>query len=601
MRSATALNGAPDVIFQHRRILFLLLILLYNEARTQTRIPCNEITGEMGFTVQSIRILGRWLPESLQNRVEQEVGLGQAFDPPRLTSAIELVRDELTKGERTFAVKLTGSTSVLYIDAQVCDVSDTQHPRQAQVTIRAYYLRIDLYNIGRNILPVPRSSRPTFFSEVPKALLFTSPVFSLTNDRQYGQALTIQTTSDLLQMFRRKNNTAGKAGRLNVDVDARKSINNPFHSIGLNLDYTRPNYTDTSIGWNLGVRYAEEREPLGNGRYFLDLFRIYGSIQVNTKSSFIRKYAIGAGARFLQNEYVNETRTEVKNPEKGYEIFTLTDGRIGKGFSRIGVWFDAGIPGKINTLKSYQRAAGRLAYGVTIGSGHNNLDLEIIAGAGHTWGTPPAYNRYFAGNASANFLYQPLRYVNNQVHPDGPIVRSLGEREGGYRNLAGAVTGGTKYWHLNLNISIPISKWAKPLIPDIVISEEPRVMTLRSALKGQSASAKNFILDDLVTNHGFPDNEETEAVAERIVNKDIRPTLDYLADKANIYSIKPLLLFDVAQINLAENKTWIGAGIGVQVTLVVARLDLGYMQTLSPSDDSGKGNLFLRFTLQNFY
>jgi hypothetical protein len=595
-------NGACRYIFRYTRLLVFLLMYCHDEASAQTRIPCNEITGDMGFTVESVRIRARWIPQRLQSSVEQLVGLGQAFDPPRLSSAIELIRDELTKAETAFGIRLTGSTSVLYIDADVCDVSEAETPRLAQVTIRAYYLRIDLFNIGKNILPVPRSSKPTFFSEIPSAMLWTSPFIGFSNDRQYGPSVSIQTTTDVLQFNNQKNRHPSKT-RLNIDLDARKSLSNPFHAVGVNLSLLHPVYTDTAIGWNVAVGYAQRREPLGKGRYSRDLFRVSGTIQGSLKTSLVKKYALGAGTRFLNNEYSSGANTEVRNPENGYELFTVADGRLGKGFSRLGIWFDAGIPRKNIELRSYQRIAARVGYGTTLGSGHHNVGFEATAGSGYSWGTPPAYNQFFSGNTASNFLYEPLSSTHHRVHPDGPIVRSLGEREGGFNSLVGSTTGGASYWHVNLNVSIPISRWARPLIPDIVISEEPRVMTLRSALKGQVATAKNFILDDLINNHGLPDTEETEAVADRIVNQDIRPTLDYLADRANVYSVKPLLLFDLAQMwnQVKTNKLWLAAGLGVQATIVVARLELGYMHTLAPASDKGTGNLFIRFVLQNFY
>ena len=166
---------------RHRLGRLTLLLLTYSalfifERKGQTRVPCNEITGDMGFTVRSVQIRGRWVSQELREKVEQIVGVGQPFDPPNVTPAIELVRDEIVSTETTFTIRLLGSTSVLYVDANVCDVSDSLNPRQAEVTIRAYYLRIDLYNLGRNMLPVPRSAKPSFLREVPSTLLATSPV-----------------------------------------------------------------------------------------------------------------------------------------------------------------------------------------------------------------------------------------------------------------------------------------------------------------------------------------------------------------------------------------------------------------------------------------
>lgn len=567
-------------------------------------MPCNEITGDMGFTVRSVQIRGRWVSQELREKVEQIVGVGQPFDPPNVTPAIELVRDEIVSTETTFTIRLLGSTSVLYVDANVCDVSDSLNPRQAEVTIRAYYLRIDLYNLGRNMLPVPRSAKPSFLREVPSTLLATSPVLGFSNDRMYGPSVSLQTTTDLLQVPAIKKSNATKSVQLNLALDLRKSLNNPFHTIGINLDILHPVYRDTGIGWSIGSQYENSRLSIAKGAYEREFFRVYGSIQGSLKTAWPVRYVVGASAKFLDNQYtLDGASAKSTNRDNGYEIFGLIDSRILKGFGRMGVWFDAGNPRNIPSLEPYQRLSARMGYGRVLGAGHQNVDLEFNLGAGHTWGSPPSYAQYFAGNTRSNFLYEQINSLRNIETPAGPLIRSLGEREGTLVLPPGFIQGGQSFWHLNANVSFPISSWSRPLIPEIVISEEPRVLTLRSALRGQVASAKNFILDDLITNHGYPDTEETEAVADRIIEKDIRPTINYLADRANIYSIKPILLFDIAQLNgrSLEDKTWIALGAGLQITIVVARLEVGYMHTLAPSSDTDIGNLFMRFTVQNFY
>lgn len=608
MYSTTELNATG---FDHRQnrigtLLILCLFSLVTKVNAQPRVPCNEITADMDFTVKSVHIQGRWVSEAMQSRIEDLVGLGKVFDPSNLNPALENVRDELVNSELDFAIRLIGSTSVLYVDAEVCDVSDSINLRQAKVSIRAYYMRIDLYNTGRNILPVPRSPHASFFREVPSLLLAVSPTVYLMNDRRFGASIGVQTSTDLLTAMHIKKPGTSKPFRLNADLDLRKSLNHPFHTAGINLEAVNPVYSDTSVGWNAGVRYAHYQQPLAKGKYTRQFFRISAAIQGNTNIMFLRKYTVGAGARFLQNRYSLNSITVLKHPENGYEFFAVSDGKLLNGFSRIGIWFDAGVPKNtsfLTTFESYQRVATRLGYGFALGSGHHNFDIETSIGGGYTWGTPPAYNLFFAGNSSSNFLYEPLNSKQNVVIPEGPVIRSLGEREGSLIASNGQLTGGNAYWHVNMSMSFPVPEWAHPLIPDVVISEEPRRVTLRSALKGQASTAKNFILDDLIENHGYPDDEQTEGVADKIIDKDIRPTLNYLADRANLYSIKPLLLFDLAGLDgrSVKHQTFFAAGIGLQVTVVVARLDFAYMHTLAPSSASGRGNMFVRFTLQNFY
>jgi hypothetical protein len=40
---------------------------------------------------------------------------------------------------------------------------------------------------------------------------------------------------------------------------------------------------------------------------------------------------------------------------------------------------------------------------------------------------------------------------------------------------------------------------------------------------------------------GYPNNEETKAMARQIFDRKITPTTNYLTDRANIYSIKPIV------------------------------------------------------------
>ncbi len=77
----------------------------------------------------------------------------------------------------------------------------------------------------------------------------------------------------------------------------------------------------------------------------------------------------------------------------------------------------------------------------------------------------------------------------------------------------------------------------------------------------------------------------------------------FVTDRANVFSFKPVLLFDMAGMRQAGvgQRTWAGAGVGFQVTIVIARLQVGYLHTVYPSSEASKGNFFLQFVFQNFY
>lgn len=583
-------------------VRFLLLVcnlFLINDMFCQ-KIECNTVTAGMNFTVSAVKIIGRWVPKELQQKIEQLIGVGQPFDPAKVGPAEELVRNEIIESEGRFAIRVVGSTSVLFITSDVCPVPDIAAQKKVQVVIHPYYLRIDLYNSGNNILPIPRTAKPPFYKNVPSIILVTAPYIGVINDRRFGTFAFIKTATDLLHLPLKKDQPGTKKLRLNFDLDFRKSFSYQYYNVSGLLQLAHPVYTDSSVGWNISFMYGKNVQPLNITDYSNDFTKLFASINGNGKISFINKYLITAGVGFSHNDFTS-LNNKIKNPETDYELKAFCDGRVAKGLTRLGIWFNAGVPKNNFNLKPYQRVAGKFGYAVSLGSGHNNVDLETIAGVGYTWGTPPVYSEYFAGNSASNFLYTPLQSFNT-IPPEGLVIRSLGEKQGGLPTRFNSVSGGTSYWGVNINFSIPIAKWSAPLIPDVVIQEEPRRLTIRGAIKGQVNTAKSFIANDLALNGGLSD-DKADAAADRIVDKDIKPTINYLADRANIYSIKPVLFFDAGQIKKrgVGDRLWLASGAGLQINIVNAKLAIGYIQTLFPRADNAKANFLMSFSVQNFF
>jgi hypothetical protein len=84
----------------------------------------------------------------------------------------------------------------------------------------------------------------------------------------------------------------------------------------------------------------------------------------------------------------------------------------------------------------------------------------------------------------------------------------------------------------------------------------------------------------------------------------ITPITDFVADQANLYSIKPLILFDAARIKAGEslnNRTRYALGGGLQLTIVIAKFEIGYMHTLNRSSGDSSGNVVARLVFQNLF
>jgi hypothetical protein len=160
---------------------------------------------------------------------------------------------------------------------------------------------------------------------------------------------------------------------------------------------------------------------------------------------------------------------------------------------------------------------------------------------------------------------------------------------------------------VSLNVSIPIPPWSRPLIPNEVIETladidgKQRDVTLKEVLKKQVAQGERLLRSSLVRQGATPDEASAQA---RETWKEIQPVADFIADQANLFSVKPLLMLDVAQIVGAANgdsRVRVAVGGGLQLTVVVARFEIGYLYAAPRALGDERGNLFVRLTFQNLF
>ena len=576
------------------------------KAYAQTILSCNEITEEMGFTVRSVKIEGDWVSQSLKQQIEKEIGVGQPYSSNAVAVAKELIISELKQQEKSEPV-----IAAAYVDLDICRVFDEENSHQVEITFYPYHLQVNQISVGNDILFIPSVTTPSFSARVPSALLPASSTISILNDRNYGTSLGVKTTTNLLNLspeIKTESKTGAEA--LNLNLEARRSLSQPFYNINTGVEYTDPDYGG-SISPNVGIRYSNQLSPLGEGEDWREQVQIEGGIQQKSTQSFIKNYAFGGSVRFLDSSYTPRNSDLVHNSETGVKLYALSDSRIGDGLARFGAWFDGGFP---DTSSSYQRVAIQGGYSTELGEGHNTVGLEVMAGSGYAWGNPPEYSRFFGGSLASNFLYDSLNSPQTRAFPVGPILRSYGEQQAGLRGTNGLVSGGNFYWNVNLTITFPIAAWSQPLIPDEEIEfidpndlDNPPLILLPELIKKKINDVKKdtikAIKNDLIK-RGYPDNEDTTTIARKIYDDEIIPTINYVTDRANLYSIKPMLLFDVAQIsgdNGLGSTLWAAVGGGIQINIVNGRLEAGYMQTIAPASDSSIGNFFLRLVFQDLF
>ena len=575
-------------------------------AQAQTEQCRDDITASDGYAIRSMRVEGRWAPPL-------PLPAGD-YSPARVSEAIVRERGALDS-ERNVDTEIegVGAVSILHIDSCVTVRDEptcrdaTGNPKCVDVAIRPHSLRLFLLRVGSNVLPIPRANRPTFFDEVPAPLLALSPTFATAYDRQFGlsQGAAIATNLlDLPSIFRGEPVTPRET-QLQLQAGGRKSLTEPYYNANVDLAFSRQRPGRVVENLALTGHYAGSDEPLGDGRYVTYGFGAGTSIGFRPRIEPVKRLTLGANYRWSRNKLFSGPTEEIDS-ENAAEGRLVADGYLAGGFTRLGLWGDFAVP--IGDLGSYQRFAGMVGYAREFPVVLNQtVGVEVVASGGHAWGNAPEYARFFGGNSAKDFLYDAVDSPALASVPRGPLIRSLGEGQGGVDAPGRGTLGGATFWGVSLNVSVPIPPWSRPLIPNEVVESiedaegTPQDVTLKEVLKKQVAQGQRLLRSSLVRQGVAPDDATAQA---RDTWKEIQPVADFIADQANLFAVKPLLMLDVAQISGAadgHSRVRVALGGGLQLTVVVARFEIGYLYAVQRAPGDDRGNLFVRLTFQNLF
>ncbi|HST23792.1 MAG TPA: hypothetical protein VLR90_21975 [Blastocatellia bacterium] len=586
-----------------------LLLSLASSVEAQTG-ECRTIDESANYIVRSVKVEGRWTASL--NQLDLNGLVGQKYSPPLVSQAQEKVSAYLSKDEnKTIESKVLGMYSVLYIRS--CVLADDQ-AKAVDIVIKPIYARVDLYKVGSNVLPIPRSLLPTFYDSVPAPLLAFNPGVGIDYDRENGTTPSLSISTNLLDLPKLLSGKGVSKSDVRLDLKAwgRKSIENPFYNVGADLALSRRR--DGSVLEALAIEghFRADEQPLGGGRYLKNAARLGASVQIHPDSKVFNRISVGGKYRWSNNRLVNGN--DLKTTEQAFEARSIIDGRLGGGFSRLAVWMDAASPSKQSG--SYRRLAGVFGLEKEFGATNQTVGVEALAGAGRAWGATPEYARFFGGNSARNFLYEGQDSPLMTELPVGPLIRSFGQSQA----ASPSSRGGTSYWHMNLNVSLPLPGLSRSLIPRVPIqNDDGSTILLKDKLKGFAIGSAvggiadtmiDQIIDELTSQGMSEDDAEQKAAeiaqkrAEKLVGKEIKPTIEFIADKANLYALKPLIMIDAARINApgsSDNRTRFAIGGGLQFTIVVARFEAGYLRTVRRQQGDSHGNFILRLVFQNLF
>lgn len=655
----------------------VLLILMWaapSTAQVDQVGKCADAVGSLeGYVVRTLKVEGaRWagpvalsLPMSAPGGPTRTILLeGEAFSAgDRMLNTLEAARDAFKKQEAdgsfelsdrpaepdksrgefgesrgSFGVRRLSSCVKIVAPAECSTSLATDAARLSSrgldaskcvdVTIKSFYLRVDLYKIGSNILPIPRSDRPTFYPGVPKSLLVLNPTFGINHDRRYGLSTKAGVSVNLLDPSEKEKSSDDAQERVKLVLDAggTKSLNKPFYNAGGKLSLKRRQ--TGKLLENIGVEgtFDAQQEPLSDGKLFRNVARLGLNMTLRPRLGLLNSVTLGAHYRFSGNRFFsdNQLRSELTT-ENSFEARALLDGRVADGVSRLGVWFDKNSPTKV--ADSYARLVGLFGYDKEIPLALNQtIGVELILGGGRSWGNVPEYGRFYGGNSLGNFLYEDADSDILRAFPTGPLLRSFGRNQAQTESITSPTRGATSFWHVNLTTSFPISALSRPVIPDVSLDDDDdgdgddetvsaakqkkdvcgRTKATRATLKNAVKNSMTSARSGLASYYRNVENLSPEVARKRAEAevREICPAIYYLADQANLYALKPLFMFDAARLQRANDinsGTRIAVGGGIQFTLVVARFEAGYLRTVRRLEGDPRGNFVVRLVFQNLF
>ena len=561
-----------------------------------------------GRRVEYVKVLGRW-----PGKVALPLAPGDLLTTEKLSAAMEALLAAID-ANNTLALGLRsrGEIGVVTIDVEFdCNPPGADGAAAAPtvgVVFHPIQVSVSLERIGNNVIPVPRSALPTFYDNVPPPLLALNPRFGASYDRAFGAALGGAVDADLIGIAQAARGVApaSTAQSLNLHAAGVKAVDGPYYRADGGLRYSfRPTPSwlrEASLRWDgaavLEPQGANEHwrrvNALSAGAAFslAPTTRLFVDAGVQDTSDSLRPVGAGGGQASNAREISSRLLLDSLPPP----VY---------GFLRAAVW--GGRSELTDGGASYKRLVGRIGYAKEIAlSPNQTVGLEVQAGAGTLSGAAPAYALFYGGNSPTQFFNDAPSSSAMLAMPGGPLLRSMGQGQAALSAAGGTLVGGKRFTHLNLNLALPVARWSRPLIPNQLTDLEDaqgQPVSLKQVLRRQVDVSGPALLAEALKAQGLPAQEATHEADSAMA--EIRPAVHFIIDDANLYSVRPLLMLDAAGLSGGEGVAparWLGLGVGLAVTVVTARFEVGYMRTVSgPTYNDGRGAFFLRLVFQNLF
>jgi len=559
---------------------------------------CNQsIADGSGYKILRITPNVRW---GAPLAAGEPVKPGEEYSQANVNLAQSYVIEQM-KAQESATLALLARVSARYVTT--CTVVEpAESCRKALGTDKCVTLRVDVYSVqipSMDVAPLnlsaPHASTDTYLDGVPGALLALSPKAGLGTDAALGTTLRVATQTDLAQMmaaFRGNPATSAKGGahRYGAQVAAAgfRAVDAGYYSgsVGLNANLTLHGALKQA---KAEFNYSADLRPLGEGKVRSNTLKAGLSATVLVGQPVVRTLLLRGAYNHSASAVVGGGEAAGLH-EDGLLAQLATDGVFQSATVRSSVWFQRNSTVANQSERKLVVRAG-LERGIPVRL-HETVDFALLGGYGRADGMVPAQDRFAGGSTGASFLDERLDSAAMAEIPTGPIQRSFGAGRLDWVGSA-ATSGEQSFGHANLTVGIPVGL-SRPLIPVFEVFDGK---TVADVLKARVD--KDNLLEASLKAQGYSD-ADAKREQDRVMNS-VRPAVHYIADQANLWSVKPIVLVDWARVRVgssdAASRT--GLGGGVQFGVVTAQFQAAYIHSVGGGPSAG--NFVFRLSFQNLF
>jgi hypothetical protein len=569
-----------------------------DDAEQRAAVERARRSGVLTLRVRDVEVLGRWmggLPAPLERC---------ALLTPRLVSqAMNAVRTAVTAPDAL--ARAGGSAArieVFWVDADfrdrragepgVCDGAPT-----VDVVFRPLHLRVATENPAENVLPLARSALGTAYRQVPEALLALNPGVTVDRDAATGTAVGVSLRAPLEAL----------AAGVEAHALVRKSMDAGFHRAEGGLRWLAKDPGPTLVAHHVALQAEREEQPLGASTRTQQSTGLAGGVglRVAPTARVWLDAAWRGGRDETTDAAAGTTAATTRRDRRATSGRLLLDAVQPQSLTvlRGALWHEAARPDGGTRWAAAAGAAREFRLG-----GGGLLGVEATLNLGRASGGTPPERLYRGGTPVAQLVYESPLSPALMALPEGPTVRSFGRAQAQLAAAGASARGGTRFWSISLNAAFPVARWRVPLIPDeetdIPVGPDGANATLKQVLMRQVDVTGPSLLAADLQHKGVPPAEAI-AQAQRALAP-LKPGVRYIVEDAPLFAVRPMLMLDAARLSGGAgggSARWVAVGAGAQMQLVTARLEAGYMRTVSGpvTAGTGRGACVLRMAFQNLF